>query len=456
MKGHVPTPAGLADRMVEKLFEKRLPKENDRILYPGLGTGPFVSAVRRFCDQNDVPEPDGIGVELDPEHVETARESTRDANLEIREADFLGKNVNLGDFEYVIGNPPYVPIEGLDEAEKKRYKEQFDTARGRFDLFVLFFERALKLLGEDGRLVFVTPEKFEYTGTTEPLRRLLAEYHVEEIEHLDEEAFGGYITFPTVTTVHNEAGTETQIVRRDGTEDTVELPTDGRSWASTLRETGSETLQSNVTLGDVTKRVSCGVATGADKVFVVSEDEVPPQLDEWTYPTTSGRQLRTNDGPHSEQVFICPYGEDGRLPSEDELGAFGDWAEMHRDRLEDRSCVKKGKQVWFGWHENPPMQDILQPKIVCKDVADEPRFWADREGTVVPRHSVYYVIPEEQVDLESLLTYLNSDEAQAWIEAHAQKAHNDFYRLQSKVLKKLPVPEKWSDSYQATLGKTSS
>lgn len=456
MKGHVPTPAGLADRMVEKLFDKHLPQEDDKILYPGLGTGPFVSAVQQFCDENDVPEPQGIGVELDPERIETAQENIHDANLEIREADFLRYDVDLGNFQYIIGNPPYVPIEGLEESEKKQYKEQFETAQGRFDLFVLFFERALKLLEENGRLVFVTPEKFEYTETTEPLRRLMTEYHVEEIEHLNEEAFGDYITFPTITTIQNQEGEETRVVRRDGTEDRVGLPTDGSSWASTLRETGSETLDSKVTLGDVTERISCGVATGADSVFVVDEDEVPPRLKDWTYPTTSGRQLRINDGPHSDQVFICPYGDDGRLPSEDELGAFGDWAKMHRDRLEDRSCVAKGKRVWFGWHENPPMQDILQPKIVCKDVADEPEFWADREGEVVPRHSVYYIIPEEHVDIGNLLTYLNSDEAQAWIEAHAQKAHNDFYRLQSKVLKKLPVPEKWGTSYQATLGKTTS
>lgn len=451
MKGHVPTPAGLADQMVTKLFQDRSPKEGDSILYPGLGTGPFASAVHRFCEERELPEPNGIGIEQDPKRIETARSHLQNANVEIQEQDFLVEREDDAEFQYVIGNPPYVPIEGLSEDEKRRYKDQFDTAQGRFDLFVLFFERALEELADDGRLVFVTPEKFEYTETTAPLRRLMTEYHVEEIEHLQEDAFDNHITFPTVTTVHNRDADETRVVRRDGTKDIVVLPRDGRSWANTLREIGGETLESDVTLGDITARISCGVATGADSVFVVDEDEVPPQLDDWTYPTTSGRQLRVNDGPHSEQVFICPYESDGRLPPEDELGTFGDWAEMHRDRLEDRSCVTKGKRVWYGWHENPPLQDILQPKIVCKDVADEPQFWADRNGTVVPRHSVYYLIPEDHVDLDDLLEYLNSEAAQAWIEAHAQKAHNDFYRLQSTMLKDLPVPEEWGKSYQATL-----
>lgn len=451
MKGHVPTPEELADRMVAKLFRGRPPKRGDTILYPGIGTGPFASAVHQFCNEHDVPEPEGVGIELDPERAQTARDRLQHTNVRIEERDFLERDGNLTGFQFVVGNPPYVPIEGLTENEKDRYRAQFDTAEGRFDLFVLFFERALNLLAEGGRLVFVTPEKFEYTETTASLRRLMTEYHVEEIEHLDEEAFENYITFPTITTIRNSGGEETRIVRRDGTQDTVVLPTDGRSWASTLRETGNETLDSDVTLDDVTERISCGVATGADSVFVMDESDVPPQLEEWTYPTTSGKQLRLHDGPHSDQVFVCPYGDDGRLATEDELGSFGDWAQMHRERLEDRSCVTKNDRIWYAWHENPPMEDVLQPKIVCKDVAEKPKFWTDRNGDVVPRHSVYYMIPKDHVDLENLLHYLNSEAARAWIEAHAQKAHNDFYRLQSKVLKKLPVPEEWGKSYQTTL-----
>lgn len=73
------------------------------------------------------------------------------------------------------------------------------------------------------------------------------------------------------------------------------------------------------------------------------------------------------------------------------------------------------------------------------------------EGDVVPRHSVYYIIPKDNVDLDDLLEYLNSEEARAWLEAHCQKAHNDYYRLQSSVLKELPVPEEMGESYQTTL-----
>jgi SAM-dependent methyltransferase len=454
MKGHVPTPPELADHMVKKLFFNNSPKQGDRILYPGLGTGPFVAAVERYCNNNNVPIPDGIGVEQDPELAAESRELHDCRNVKILKKNFLTEADDLDEFEYVVGNPPYVPIEGLSKDEKQIYKDIFDTAIGRFDLYILFFEQAIDLLAEGGRLVFVTPEKFEYVDTGSALRKLLASNHIEEIEHVAEDSFGELLTYPAITTVRNTEPTTTTVKLRNCDQHEVELPADGDSWAPLIRG-GIPEMDTGVTLDEVTQRVSCGVATGADSLFVQNKEDVPRQLIEngWTYPTTSGRQLLRNDGPDSDQIMICPYDEHGNLPSEDELGVYGDWAEINRERLEDRSCVNKGKP-WYSMHENPPMEDILRPKIVTKDVTEVPQFWADRSGEVVPRHSVYYIIPKDHVDLDKLLEYLNSEQAQTWIESHAQKAHNDYYRMQSKVLKKLPVPKELGEHHQSTLPAT--
>lgn len=455
MKGHVPTPDDLAEKMARRLFRDDPPEATDRILYPGCGTGPFAAAVERVCHDEGWELPDGLGVELDPDHLTVARDRDLE-RVEFQHRDFLGDGVRtIGQFEYVVGNPPYVPIEGLDEEEKERYRAEFDTAVGRFDLYILFFERSLDLLADGGRLSFVTPEKFEYVDTATPLRRLLTAdgVRVEEIEHLDEDAFTGLITFPCITTVRkSRAARETRVTLRDGTTHTTNLPGNGDSWASNVRGADLDDMETGATLEDVTVRISPGLATGADSVFVMDREEVPPGLDpKWTRPTVSGQQLRECDGPYTDSVFVCPYRDDGSLPEPDELGAFGDWANEHRDRLEERSCVTKGGKRWYGWHENPPMQDLLQPKIVFKDIAREPRFWPEREGDVVPKHSVYYLVPKDGVPFDELLDYLNSPEARQWTEAHCQKAANGFLRLQSRVLGDFPVPVEWAETYQATL-----
>ena len=453
MKGHVPTPDDLAEKMVRQVFRDHPPDAGDRVLYPGAGTAPFAAAVERVCEAHGWAVPQGYGVESNPEHLREARGRGL-KRVTFDERDFLAPEMDeAGPFDYVIGNPPYVPIEGLSEDEKSRYKSRFETASGRFDLYLLFFERALSLLGEGGVLSFVTPEKYEYVETARPLRRLLTSgtYHVEAIEHIGEDAFTGLVTFPCVTTARRGGSGKTKVRLRDGTAHETTLTT-GDSWAAKIRDADLDSIRTGVTLRDVTERISPGIATGADHVFVFDRDEVPASIDEkWIRPTVSGSQLREFDGPYSDSVFVCPYRDDGSLPDEDELGSFGEWAEQHRDRLTDRSCVTNDGKRWYAWHETPPMEDILQPKIVFRDIAKEPRFWVEEEGNVIPKHSVYYLIPRKDVPFDELLEYLNSPEARMWMEANCQRAHNGYYRLQSRVLSELPVPAEWAETFQATL-----
>jgi hypothetical protein len=453
MKGHVPTPDALAEKMVRRAFRDNPPESADRILYPGCGDAPFAAAVEKVCADEEWPLPDGLGVETNPEHLDRARDHGL-THVKFKERDFLADEMlETGRFEHIVGNPPYVPIEGLSEDEKQQYKAAFRTATGRFDLYILFFERSLDLLADDGVLSFITPEKFEYVDTAAPLRRLLTSdnIRVEEIEHVDEDAFTGLITFPCITTVRRTKNDgETTVKLRDGSTHTTTLPGED-SWASNIRDAGIKDMQTGATLGDITERISPGLATGADRVFELDRDDVPDEIDDrWVRPTVSGSQLREFDGSYTDSVFLCPYKDDGELADENELDGFYDWLEDHRDRLEDRSCVEGGKK-WYAWHENPPMQDLLQPKIMFRDIAKEPRFWPEDRGDVVPKHSVYYAIPKDGVSMDDLIEYLNSPEARMWMEAHCQKAHNGYYRLQSRVLEDLPVPKDWAGSFQATL-----
>ena len=155
-------------------------------------------------------------------------------------ADFLFHS--LPEFDYVIGNPPYVPITGLSLEERRRYRANYATAVERFDLYLLFFERSLKLLAPNGRLCLITPEKFEYVHSATPLRRLLGNYAVEEVDHVPEDTFPGLVTYPTITTVVGRPpakGYETHITLRDRKTVKVQLPKDGSSWNPVINQSGT-------------------------------------------------------------------------------------------------------------------------------------------------------------------------------------------------------------------------
>lgn len=62
-----------------------------------------------------------------------------------------------GGFDVVMGNPPYVPAEYIDENVKTYLENKFDSAYGRLNLYPIFYEQGLKLLKADCRLSFITP-----------------------------------------------------------------------------------------------------------------------------------------------------------------------------------------------------------------------------------------------------------------------------------------------------------
>ncbi len=446
MKGHVPTPQPVVDQMVAKLFASRHPVSTDTLLDPGAGDGIFAQSVLRWCHTEGVRPPHILAVELNPSLAEEAKRALAPHKAaKVLVGDFL--QVALPEVNFVIGNPPYVPIDGLTPEERAAYRGRFDTAVERFDLYLLFFERALKLLKSGGRLCFITPEKFEYVHTATPLRKLLTRYSVEEIEHVNEDTFPGLVTYPTITTLTNQVtarGNRTTIRLRDGTRRSVSLPKDGSSWNPVFHGLGAPGHGSR-TLEDLCIRVSCGVATGADSLYVHHAKALPSSLHKFTYPTVSGRQLGLH-GPdqfESSSVMLVPYDADGRLLREDHLGdlfKFLSRPDITR-HLKERSCVVEGRREWYRFHDNVPLRDILRPKILCKDITSEPHFWVDEDGKFVPRHTVYYVVPRDGVDLQGLHAYLNSEDAVKWLKGSCQRAANGFYRVQSAILKELPIPK---------------
>lgn len=145
MRGYVPTPEPVVDLMVDKLLAHRPPRSADRLLDPGCGPGAFIAGVLRGCARRGLAPPRILGVE---EHAAFAAEArarfSGEPAVQIHHRDFLAGDP--GQFEHVVGNPPYVPITGLSEAEKSSYLTRFQTDRGRFDLYLLFFEQALAAL----------------------------------------------------------------------------------------------------------------------------------------------------------------------------------------------------------------------------------------------------------------------------------------------------------------------
>jgi hypothetical protein len=147
--------------------------------------------------------------------------------------------------------------------------------------------------------------------------------------------------------------------------------------------------------------------------------------------------------------MLIPYDIYGRLLPLKELKALGRYLMRDgvRQQLLARTCVKH--KPWYAFHETPVLREILRPKILCKDISETPRFWVDRSGQIVPRHSVYYLVPHNPEAIDAIADYLRSPSAHRWFAQNCQRASKGFLRLQSRVLRRLPLSD---DVVQAALG----
>jgi adenine-specific DNA-methyltransferase len=441
MKGFVQTPPATVDLMVERLFQGQRPRRDSRLLDPGCGQGAFIEGVLRWCRRHSTECPEIFGIELDPAQLQHARQRLgSEARITLVEGNFLTRE--LGSFDYIIGNPPYVGIEELSEGERSEYRELFQTAGGRVDLYLLFWERALQILQDAGRIVFITPEKYTYVETARPLRRMMSRYQLDELLYVPEDTFPGLTTYPVVATLTKRSPELTTTIQlREGMSYAVQLPTMGESWQPVIHR--SPSLTGAKTLADLSVRVSCGVATGADDMFVFDRAQLPAGCSSFAKPAIAGRDLRPGQQLQtSHRLLVMPYDREGALLPLGALGEFADYLQQDavRRRLEARTCVRR--KPWYAFHETPPLPDMLRPKLVCKDIAKDPYFWIDVDGGNIPLHSTYYVVPRVPQLLEPLLHFLNSHDVRHWLLSNCQRAANGFVRMQSTVMKRLPVPDR--------------
>lgn len=82
-------------------------------------------------------------------------------------------------FDIVIGNPPYIDSETMTRVmpeERNLYASQFKTAKGNWDMYIVFYELGIDILKANGVLSFITPNKWLSIGYGQKLREFCFQY----------------------------------------------------------------------------------------------------------------------------------------------------------------------------------------------------------------------------------------------------------------------------------------
>ena len=82
--------------------------------------------------------------------------------------------VEVEKFDFIVGNPPYIRIQHLDEENRKFIQQNYKFCQsGSTDIYIAFYELSYNLLSDNGICGLITPNTFFYTETGRALRDFL-------------------------------------------------------------------------------------------------------------------------------------------------------------------------------------------------------------------------------------------------------------------------------------------
>lgn len=419
-------PQHIASALVDASFTDDVTEEVS-VLLVGNATD-LASALSEWAREHGRPVPKGLAVERG-DNLSAA--SSDESPLQFFSAEFITSD--FGQFEHVIVAPPHMRARELFDITELR--DRFPQLHGSANAATVYLLHGLNHLTGDGRLAILLPPRFlTSSADADVRRRLVEEWQVTTISPIEvaDDSLAGFIV---VIEPAGHGPTETP-------SGPIELPSTGENWGPFVANVPPP-ADSDLTLEDVTEHIGPGIATGADDVFIVDQTELPPQIEDgWVYPIVGGGTLASSiDAPTQTPLrVICPYDDEGTIVPFDQLGeGVQAWLQLHEDTLRSRASIEGRGTPWYGWTHHPSLQVLRRPKILTRDFATDVEFWIDESGEVLPRRTVYYLIPTAITDLHDLYEYLQTEAVSDWLEATTVGGDRG-HRIRTKDLQMLPVP----------------
>ncbi len=189
------TPQWVVDFMLNLIDEDKLNLTDLKILEPACGICQFLHGIKKSKNHIFNQASKRVGVEINKEVIDYVRENNLNSDIEIIHHDYLLWETNER-FNIIIGNPPYgIPSLSehytikIDNETKRIYKQLYETWYGKYNVYGAFIEKSIKLLKENGQLIFIVPATFMMLDEFKKLREFLARNGRTEIIYMGSDVF---------------------------------------------------------------------------------------------------------------------------------------------------------------------------------------------------------------------------------------------------------------------------
>ena len=190
----------------------------------------------------------------------------KDVKWNIKSLDYLKSAEEQ--YDYIIGNPPYITYHLLSEEERVHLKENFEScSKGRFDYCYAFIEKSIKSLKQQGVLTYLIPYSVFRNRFADKIRAMMKEDLVSIIDYSGVNVFGNVTA--SIAVIHLIKGSQkANLVYRKTSDEKQEIVQKNRltnKWFFTECKPGKR-------FGDYFT-IQNSVATLCNSAFLISEYE---------------------------------------------------------------------------------------------------------------------------------------------------------------------------------------
>ena len=361
--------------------------------------------------------------------------------------NYLQLQTNLK-FACIVGNPPYIRHDVINSKQKSIYKKEYSTFKFRADLYILFYEKSLKLLSSKGSMSFISSNRWLFNQYGEPLRKMIAtKYHLSKVINIenanvfDEDV----IAYPCITTIKNEKSNLTKYYESSKKEIdissldfiNVETPENG-SWQNLFLDYDINNRHL-IGIKEQGFDIGIGVATGADKIFIKNYSELNGIEKSRLIPIIKSKSLKENKINWDNSYVLNPY-EEGSICDLNKFPHFKNYLNTHKDILLQRHIAKKNPKYWYKTIDKikPDLQN--KHKLLLPDLSGS-KFLHIDEGKFYPHHNLYFITHKNLNKLKILACMLMSDFIKNQLSQIGIRMNDGLPRFQSQTLKKLRIPK---------------
>lgn len=349
-------------------------------------------------------------------------------------------------YDIIVGNPPYIRYDKIPENKISHYRQLFSCFKYRCDIYISFFEKGLKTLNKNGTLSFVCPDRWLNNQYGKPLRMAIKDnFSYKEIIRL--KGFNPFreevIAYPAIVTIQNAKNTNIHYYIANSIRSLTLANIKKSARKINKINSDGELVLSDIDISFLSIeeqgfKIGIGVASGADKIFVINKKNCNIE-NEVLVPLLTRKDVKDNI-EWKNNYIINPFdSKTNNLIDLSKYPILEKYLFENKDKLMKRHIAKKNTKNWYRTIDRINVDIINKPKLLIPDISTKNIIYFD-EGYFYPHHNFYYILGGDLNSLLTLRAFLSTEFVENQIKEKCTLMNGDTLRRQAQTLRKIKIP----------------